>query len=68
MDETLLQQMGALTEAVNTLKQEVLALRREVSELAQTRASVKFMALAIGSLVTLGAGISEMIRLFVRHA
>lgn len=59
-------QVGALTEAVNTLKDEVASLRLVVSELTQARASVKFVLLAIGALISFGAGISEIVHIWTK--
>lgn len=57
-------QVGALTEAVRTLKDEVSKLRTEVSDLTQARASVKFVLSLIMSMVGVGAAISEIAHLF----
>lgn len=57
-------QVGALSTAVNTLTQEVTALRKEVADLTQARASVKFVLSLITAMVGVGAAISEIIHLF----
>lgn len=67
MNEALiLQQLGVLSEAVNTLKAEVTALRQQVADLSQARASVKFVLLAIGAMISLGAGISEIVHIWTK--
>ena len=57
-------QVGALTEAVRTLKDEVSKLRTEVTDLTQARASVKFVLSLVVTMIGIGAAISEIVHLF----
>ena len=65
--ETLQLKIGELTEAVNTLKTEVTALRGKVDELSKIKGAAGLVLAGAAGLVAAGAGVAEIVRTFFRH-